>query len=123
MLFATQKLSVDLVALMVISALRLSGVITAREGLAGFSNMRQSPLQRCSSSPQGCSKPARSTTLVTFWRGWQTNFWLMSTVMIAVGIISAFINNTAAVAVAMDTCNYLDSALLVFLKRVIRRKV
>jgi len=35
-LFATEKLSVDLVALMVMSALMLSGIITAREGLAFY---------------------------------------------------------------------------------------
>jgi di/tricarboxylate transporter len=37
-LFATERLPVDVVALVVMSVLLLSGIITPREGLAGFSN-------------------------------------------------------------------------------------
>ncbi|HRA42035.1 MAG TPA: SLC13 family permease, partial [Pyrinomonadaceae bacterium] len=38
-LFVTEKLPVDLVALVVMALLLVSGVVTPVEGLAGFSNM------------------------------------------------------------------------------------
>jgi di/tricarboxylate transporter len=37
-LFATEKLPVDLVALLVMGALLVSGIISPEEGIAGFSN-------------------------------------------------------------------------------------
>ena len=37
-LFATEKLPEDVVALVVMSALLLSGIVTPAEGIAGFSN-------------------------------------------------------------------------------------
>ena len=38
-LFATERMPVDLVALLLMSALLLSGIVTPAEGVAGFSNV------------------------------------------------------------------------------------
>jgi di/tricarboxylate transporter len=39
-LFATQRMPVDLVALLLMSALLLRGILTPAEGVAGFSNIQ-----------------------------------------------------------------------------------
>ncbi len=102
-LFVTEKLPVDVVGLIIIAVLLLSGIVTPEEGLAGFSNtatvtvgamlilsaglVKSGAMNRIGS---GLTKLSRRGTAV-----------MLPVMMIAIGIISAFINNTAAVAMLM----------------------
>jgi len=114
-LFVTEKFRADLVALMILGTLVVTGLIlqfgsdeplehwiTAEEGIAGFSNpatitvaamfVLSAGLQKTgavSFAARGLKQLANRPTL------------LLAVMMVTVGIISAFINNTAAVAVFM----------------------
>lgn len=99
-LFATEWLSVDLVALLIIVALTVSGVISAQEGISGFSNpatitvafmfvlsyalLKTGSLQRIG--------PYLSPI---FKRNFNLGILIM---MLFIGLISAFVNNTPIVA-------------------------
>lgn len=100
-LFATEKLPVDIVALLAAAVLLITGVVTVEEGIAGFSNpaviivgcmfVLSSALQRTGAldalgrllAKSGGSSPGMFCMLV----------------MLCVVPVSAFVNNTAAVAV------------------------
>ena len=102
-LFATERLPVDLVAMLVMSVLILSGIITATEGIAGFSNPATVTVGAMFILSAGLFK----TGAVNFLGEWlarlaRRSFWLvLIALMLSVGALSAFINNTAAVAVLM----------------------
>ena len=71
-LFATEKISVDIVAILVMCFLVISGILEPLEGLAGFSN--------------------EATITVA-------SLFVVSAAMFKTGILSAFINNTPIVAI------------------------
>ena len=102
-LFVTERLSVDLVALIIMSVLLLSGIITPAEGIAGFSNMATVTVGAMFILSAGLFK----TGAVNFVGGSlsrvaKRNYWFaLATIMVASGAVSAFINNTAAVAIFM----------------------
>jgi di/tricarboxylate transporter len=98
-LFITEKLPVDVVALLVLSSLLVFGLVTPREALSGFSNeatvtvaamfVLSAGLQR-----SGALRVVGEQLARIRWR------WLFALVMmLVIGTISAFVNNTAAVAV------------------------
>lgn len=100
-LFAVDRFPADLVAMLVMVSLLLSGVVTPQEGLAGFSN------------PATVTVGAMFVLSAALFRSGALNFvgrLLLSigrrsesvallVVMIGIGAISAFVNNTAAVAI------------------------
>lgn len=99
-LFVTEKFPVDLVALIVMATLLLSGIISPQEGIAGFSNTATVTVGAMFILSAGLFKSGAVNVfgigLVALGR---YNFWgALITMMIAIGAISAFINNTAAVA-------------------------
>jgi di/tricarboxylate transporter len=100
-LFATEKLPVDLVALVVMVALLLSGIITAEEGIAGFSNTATVTVGAMFVLSAGLFK----TGAVDFvgsrlTRLGKRSYWLaLLTIIFSTGLLSAFINNTATVAI------------------------
>jgi di/tricarboxylate transporter len=102
-LFATERLPVDLVAMLVMSALILSGVITAAEGIAGFSNPATITIGAMFVLSAGLFK----TGAVNFVGEWlarlgRRSFWLvLVALMLLVGVLSSFLNNTAVVAVLL----------------------
>ncbi len=100
-LFATEKLSVDLVALMLMSALLLSGIITTGEGLSGFSNTATVTVAAMFILSAGLFKTgAVNFAGVLLAQLGKRSIWLvLGMVMLVVGTLSAFINNTAAVAI------------------------
>jgi di/tricarboxylate transporter len=102
-LFATEKLPVDLVALMVMSALLLSGVVSPAEGIAGFSNPATVTVGAMFILSAGLSKTgALNFAGAGLVRLGRRSFWLaLASMMLFVGSVSAFVNNTAAVAVFM----------------------
>lgn len=100
-LFASEKLPSDVVAVLVMVALLLSGVLTPEEGLAGFANgatvtvgamfilgaavFRSGAVNSLGTLLEHLAK--RSLTLT------------LAALMVGVAVLSAFLNNTAAVAV------------------------
>ena len=100
-LFVTEKLSVDLVALVVMALLLVSGVISATEGLAGFSNTATITVASMFIISTGLFKTGAVNFLGVFVNQiFQQNFYVaMIVVMILVGFLSAFINNTPVVAI------------------------
>lgn len=103
MLFATEKLRVDLVALMVMGVLLLSGIVTPEEGLAGFSNSATVTVGAMFILSAGLFRTGAVNSLGNvFVRLFKGNFWFAITaMMLIVGIASAFINNTAVVAMLL----------------------
>jgi len=100
-LFATEKLSVDLIALLIMGSLLSFGIVTTEEGISGFSNKATITVAAMFIISAGLFKTGavsylgRITTLV-----FKKNYWLgLITLMVAVGFFSAFINNTPVVAV------------------------
>lgn len=100
-LFATERLPVDLVALMIMAVLLVSGIVSPEEGLSGFSNTATITVGAMFVLSAGLYKTGainfigRSMTRLS-----KHNFWFaLLAIMITVGAISAFINNTAAVAI------------------------
>ncbi|HEX5646009.1 MAG TPA: SLC13 family permease [Nitrospira sp.] len=102
-LFVTEKLPVDVVALVIIVVLLLGGIITPEEGLAGFSNPATVTVGAMLILSAGLFKSGALNLLGAGLnklsrRGIAV---MLLAVMILIGTISAFINNTAAVAMLM----------------------
>ncbi len=100
-LFATEKLRVDIVALLIVVALLGSGILTADEALRGFGNTATVTIAAMFVLSAGLFK----TGAVNFMgellgRVARKSFTIaLISIMISIGIISMFINNTAAVAI------------------------
>lgn len=99
-LFATEKLRVDLVALLVMGLLLLSGIVTPEEGLVGFSNTATVTVGAMFVLSAGLFRSGAVNFIgVILSRLFLGNFWVgIAAMMLLVGISSAFINNTAVVA-------------------------
>lgn len=100
-LFITEKLRVDLVALLVMAVLLISTIITPAEGLSGFSNTATVTVAGMFVLSAGLFKTGAVSFLGTFVGGlFRRGFWVaIVVVMIVVGVLSAFINNTPVIAI------------------------
>ena len=100
-LFATEKLPVDLVALLILCTLLVSGIISPEESVTGFSNTATVTVGAMFVLSEGLFR----TGAVNILGSWisavnRKNPSLgLITLMLTVGLISAVINNTAAVAI------------------------
>lgn len=100
-LFATEVLRVDLVALLIIATLITSGVITPQEGIQGFSNTATITVAfmfalSAAMLKTGALQFVAHKLSVLF----EKNFYLGMVLMMGmIALISAFINNTPVVAV------------------------
>ena len=101
LLFATEKLSVDVVAIVVMTVLLITKVITPEEGIAGFSNKATVTVGAMfiisaalfkTGAVRYLGKLTSNIFRKSYWTG-------LFTVTIAVGFFSAFINNTPVVAI------------------------
>ena len=100
-LFATERLPVDLTALIIMGAMLLSGIITPQDAIGGFSNPATVTVGAMFVLSAGLFKTGAVNLLggVLAQVG-RKSFWLVLIVMmLMVGVLSAFINNTAAVAI------------------------
>jgi di/tricarboxylate transporter len=102
-LFATERLPVDVVALLVMTVLLVGGLVSPAEGIAGFSNPATVTVGAMFVLSAALSKTGAlnfaGSRLVRLSR---RSFWLaLASMMLFVGAVSAFVNNTAAVAVFM----------------------
>ena len=100
-LFATEKLPVDLTAMIIMSAMLLSGIITAEDAIGGFSNPATVTVGAMFVLSAGLFKTGAVNVVGSLLaRVGKISFWLVLVVMmLVVGSLSAFINNTAAVAI------------------------
>lgn len=100
-LFVTEKLPVDLVALIIMSTLILSGIITPEEGIAGFSNIATVTIGALFVLSAGLFKTGAvnfAGTILT--RIGRRSYWsALVVMMLVIGVLSAFINNIAVVAI------------------------
>ncbi len=100
-LFASEKLPVDLTAIIVMAILLLTGIVSPKEGLSGFSNTATVTVAAMFILSAALQKTgsvnylgALSSKVFGF------NFWIgLIGTMVVVGVISAFVNNTPVVAV------------------------
>lgn len=100
-LFATEKLSVDVVALIIMGVLIVSGVVTPQEGISGFSNTATITVASMFILSAALFKSGAvagiGNKIATLFK---YNFWIgIIAVMVVVGVISATINNTPVVAI------------------------
>jgi di/tricarboxylate transporter len=100
-LFATERLPVDLTALIIMGAMLLSGIITTQDAIGGFSNPATVTVGAMFVLSAGLFKTGAVNLLAgVLGRVGRKSFWLVLVVMmLMVGTLSAFINNTAAVAI------------------------
>jgi di/tricarboxylate transporter len=100
-LFATEKISIDLVALLIIVALVFGGVISPEEGVAGFSNSATLTVAFMFVLSAALLKTGALQVLAYHLSGtFQRNYLLgITLMMLMIAIASAFINNTPIVAV------------------------
>ena len=111
-LFAWEILPVDLVALSVLAALLLLNIVTIQEGLSGFSNAATVTVACMFILSAGLQKTGALSALGRWLiRLGNNHTALLLVVMLVSGLVSAFINNTAAVAV------FLPIVLTVCLKK------
>jgi di/tricarboxylate transporter len=100
LLFISEKLPVDVVGILVLSVLLLSGLISPQEGLSGFSGsatLTVAAMFVLSAGMRETGVLERAARLLSRAGEWPAL--LLLVMMLIVGSISAFMNNTAAVAV------------------------
>lgn len=100
-LFVTERLPVDLVALCVMALLLVTGIVTPAEGFAGFSNSATVTVGAMFVLSAGLARTGLLNHVgLALGRLARGRFWLgLMALMLVVGSMSAFINNTAAVAI------------------------
>jgi di/tricarboxylate transporter len=100
-LFATEKLPVDLTAMILMATMLLSGLISPQEAIGGFSNPATVTVGAMFVLSAGLFKTGAINLVGSILgRIGKISFWLVVVVMmLMVGSLSAFINNTAAVAI------------------------
>jgi len=99
-LFATEKFPIDLVAVMVLGALLVLRLVTPEEGVSGFSNPATITVGSMFVLSAGLQKTGALNALGrALIRLGRFPSLLLVMVMVVTGLASAFINNTATVAV------------------------
>ena len=100
-MFATERIPVDVVAIVAMSVLVVSGVLTPQQGVSGFSNSATITVAfmfilSTALFKSGAVVGIGNRIAVLF----KYNFWIgIFVTMLTVGVISAFINNTPVVAI------------------------
>jgi len=99
-LFVTEKLPIDLVAMLVLGAVMVSGIVTPEEAISGFSNPATVAVAAMFVLSAGLQRTGvlRVVGRTLFHVG-KYPLVLMVVITVVIGAVSAFINNTAAVAV------------------------
>jgi di/tricarboxylate transporter len=100
-LFVTERLATDMVAMLVMVALLVSGVLTPAEGLAGFANTATITVGSMFVLSAGMFRSGAvnfvSGGLLRLAR--HSSGLMLFVLMASVGVLSSFLNNTAAVAI------------------------
>lgn len=102
-LFVSERLPLDVVALLILVALLVTGILTPQEGLAGFAHPATVTVAALFVLSAGLLNTGVLDGLDRVIVGWGAKrpSLAISGTMVVVGSISAFVNNTAAVALFM----------------------
>ena len=99
-LFVSEKYPLDIVAMLGLGVLLLLGLVTVQEGFSGFSNPATLTVAAMFVLSAGLQRTGATTAvgrlMVRFSRN---HFTALVVIMVTVTVMSAFVNNTAAVAV------------------------
>ena len=99
-LFVSEKYPLDIVAMLGLGVLLVLGLVTPQEGFSGFSNPATLTVAAMFILSAGLQRTGATTTvgrlMVRFSRN---HFTALVVIMVTVTVMSAFVNNTAAVAV------------------------
>lgn len=100
-MFATERFPVDVVAIIAMSVLVVSGVITPQQGVSGFSNSATITVAFMFILSTALFKSGAVVSIGNrIAQLFKYNFWVgILATMLSVGVISAFINNTPVVAI------------------------
>lgn len=100
-MFATERFPVDVVAIIAMSVLVVTGVITPTQGVSGFSNSATITVAFMFILSAALFKSGAVVSIGNkIAELFKFNFWLgIFVTMVTVGVISAFINNTPVVAI------------------------
>jgi di/tricarboxylate transporter len=100
-LFIAEKVSADVVALIIMAALMLSGILTPIEGVSGFSNPATLTVGAMFVLSAGLSRTGAINVLAAIMaKIGKRSFWITVVLLCTtIGFLSAFINNTAAMAI------------------------
>jgi di/tricarboxylate transporter len=100
-LFFTERVSFDITALIVLSSLLLTGILTPAEALSGFSSEATITIGAMFVLSEGMRQTGVLDIIGHYFSrlGKQHASLAVISMMLVVGVISAFINNTAAVAI------------------------
>ena len=102
-LFVTETLRVDLVALIVMGILLLTGILSPEEGISGFSNEATITIAALFILSEGWFKTGVVNYIGRiFIKIFERKFWIANSFMMFIsGVVSAFINNTTQVALSI----------------------
>jgi len=100
-LFASEILSFDVVALMIMTLLMYTGILTTDEALSGFSNPATITIGAMFVVSEGIRRTGALEIVGDYFSTLGSlNYWVaLALMMLIVAVISAFINNTAAVVI------------------------
>lgn len=98
-LFVTEKLPVDVVAMLVLASLLVLGLVTPAEALSGFSSEATITVAAMFVLSAGLAHTGALSALGRLFGRVRHPWLFMVLLMLVIGPISAFVNNTAAVAV------------------------
>jgi di/tricarboxylate transporter len=98
-LFVTEKLPVDVVALLVLSSLLVLGLVTPREALSGFSSQATITVAAMFVLSAGLQRSGALLAVGGALAKIRSNWLFALVMMLLIAFLSAFVNNTAAVAV------------------------
>ena len=109
-LFVSEKYPLDIVAMLGLGVLLLLGLVTVQEGFSGFSNPATLTVAAMFVLSAGLQRTGATTAvgrlMVRFSRN---HFTALVVIMVTVTVMSAFVNNTAAVAVFIPLVTILAS--------------
>lgn len=99
-LFATEVVSIDVTAVIIIGSLVLTGILSPQEGISGFSNIAVATVAAMFVLSAGIEKSGALNPVTAFLEKlFRRNFWLgIISMLVFVSFLSAFINNTPVVA-------------------------
>jgi di/tricarboxylate transporter len=102
-LFATEVISIDLTAMLVMVVLMLTGLVTPEEGIAGFANTATITILALFILSAGLQNTGAINLLGRYMLKLigKSKYKALALLMIIAGVVSAFLNNTAVVVIFM----------------------
>ncbi|MGM0485018.1 MAG: sodium:proton antiporter, partial [Candidatus Krumholzibacteriota bacterium] len=112
-LFMTEYIPFEITALIITSSLMVTGILDISEGLSGLSNQATVTIGCMFIISEGLRKAGILRAVGSlFTRAGKKNFWLaVATILLLTGLVSGFMNNTAAVAIFIPVIISVSAAL------------